>query len=75
VQGQSRQIVYETPFPNYQSKMDWWYGLSSRVPTLQAQNPEFKPRCHQKKKAMINANYSDYIYACIRNITEPYTYM
>jgi hypothetical protein len=34
--------------------MDWKYGSSSRVPTLQVpalqvQSPEFKPQSHQKK--------------------------
>jgi hypothetical protein len=29
---------------------DWRHGSSSRVPTLQVQNPEFKPQSHQKKR-------------------------
>jgi hypothetical protein len=30
--------------------MGWTYGSSSRMPTLQAQSPEFKPQSHKKKK-------------------------
>jgi hypothetical protein len=54
VQGQSRQIVQETPISkNNQSKRDWRCGLSDRlpvlwVPTLQEWSPEFKPQSHQK---------------------------
>jgi hypothetical protein len=46
VQGQSGEIILETPHPhhlqNNQSKMDWRHDSSSRVPVLQARSPEFK---------------------------------
>jgi hypothetical protein len=43
VQGQSGQIVLQTPCPNNKSNMDWRCGLSGTVPALQAQSPEFNP--------------------------------
>jgi hypothetical protein len=30
--------------------MDWRYGPSGRVSSLQTQNPELKPQSHQKKE-------------------------
>jgi hypothetical protein len=30
--------------------MDWWFGLSSKVPALQVQSPEMTPQSYQKKK-------------------------
>jgi hypothetical protein len=43
VQGQSGEIVWETPISkNNQSKIDWRCGSSGRMPALQARSPEFK---------------------------------
>jgi hypothetical protein len=36
------------------SKMDDRCGLSSGVPALQAQSPEFKPQSHEKKREREN---------------------
>jgi hypothetical protein len=30
--------------------MDWWCGLSSRVPALQARNPEFKSQNNERER-------------------------
>jgi hypothetical protein len=37
-------------FQNNQSNMDWRYGSSGNLSSLQDQSPEFKPQSHQKKK-------------------------
>jgi hypothetical protein len=36
--------------PKNQSKMNWRYGSSHRVPALQVQSPEIKPQSNKKKK-------------------------
>jgi hypothetical protein len=53
VQGQpSKQFMRPPPhLQNNQSKMDWRFGSSSRVPTLQVWSPEFKWQSHQNKKS------------------------
>jgi hypothetical protein len=33
-----------------QSKMEWRCGSNRRVPALQVQSPEFKPKSNQKEK-------------------------
>jgi hypothetical protein len=52
VQSQPGQTVLKTPFQNNQSKIDWRYGSSSRVPALQVWSPEFTLQSHQKKKGI-----------------------
>jgi hypothetical protein len=34
--------------------MDWRYGSSDRAPSLQAQNPKFRPQSYQKQKKKQN---------------------
>jgi hypothetical protein len=37
---------------NYQNKIGWRCGSGSRVPALQAQSAQFKPKSYQKKNLM-----------------------
>jgi hypothetical protein len=57
VRGQPRQIVCKNcpHLQNNQSKMDWKYISSSRLPALQEQSSKFKPQFHQKGKRKRNS--------------------